>query len=250
MLLKIKASAKDIVLRLAYMDHPQIFKTFLLVHIFFGFLALFTFWIPLIAKKGQRLHISGGLSYVVAMSGVIITAIILCVIRLSDPHLPANRLQFSWFLLFICVLAATSAWYGLRVWQFGLRSKPHKNLIDLAASTLLLFSSIAMITYGFFQNNALIQYFPLIGVFLGSSQLLYWLRSQQEPNHAWFQHMKGMFSCVIATLTAFTVIGFPRIIHTSSENWLLWFGPSMILVPILIIWMRYYKSKFSKIKTL
>lgn len=222
------------------------FKTFLLVHIFFGFLAIFIFWIPLIAKKGQRLHISAGLSYVVAMSTVILTAIILCTLRLSDPDLPSKRQQFAWFLLFICVLAGTSAWYGLRVWQYSLRNQPHKNPIDLTMSSLLLFSSLAMMVYGYLHQNALLTYFPLIGVFLGSSQLVYWLSAPQRSNHAWFQHMKGMFSCVIATITAFTVIGFPRILHINSENWLLWFGPSLILVPILIVWMQYYKRKFYK----
>lgn len=224
------------------------FKHILYIHIFFGVMALLTFWIPLFAKKGSRIHIFGGRSYVTSMCMVAFTASILCSLRLINPNSTANEIQFAWFLLFISFLASSCAWYAIRVWHFKERTLPHYNILDISIAFILVISSIAMAGYGYINQDLLLTVFPLIGVFLGLGQLYYWLSTPTLKMHAWYQHMTGMFSCVISTLTAFAVVGFPRLFHIERMDWILWFGPTMIMVPILLIWKQFYRKKFAIIE--
>lgn len=230
------------------------FKVILYIHIIFGIIALFTFWIPMIAKKGQKLHIRAGMTYVTAMSVVILSAVLLCILILSNSPNYVNNSKtyinaqsFAWFLLFISILTAASLWYALRVWQFKNRIAPHINLLDLGFSLLLIICSIAMSSYGFYLHNFLYSYFPIIGIFLGCNQLHYWLSTPNSKMHAWFQHMGGMFASVIATLTAFSVTALPYLFPIkASVIKFFWIAPTVIFVPILLVWEYYYKKKFTQ----
>lgn len=214
-----------------------------MLHIVSGFLALIVFWIPIVAKKGGRLHNRVGWIYVGAMAVVAITALWMGIYRLAwDAGPDADAVPYSWFLLFVSILSSATAWYGVRVLRYKRRNAMHRRAIDLSFPALLLVSGIGMSVYGAVINFALLQYFPLIGIFLGGTQLLYWLRAPNKKAHWIIEHIVGMLSCCIATVTAFLVFGAPRLLNVESVSLLLWLLPTMIIVPFMIWFTNRYKS--------
>ncbi|WNS81571.1 DUF2306 domain-containing protein [Domibacillus sp. DTU_2020_1001157_1_SI_ALB_TIR_016] len=220
------------------------FDLILMLHIFGGFAALFTFWIPLVTKKGGKAHRRSGWLYTSGMIAVAVSAVYLSTVRLIDPASSQETVSFSLFLLFIAVLSSSTAYYGIRVLRFKDRKGIHKQAVDLGFPVLLLFSSIGMSIYGFSQHVPLLSWFPVLGLFLSATQLGYWLRPPSQKKHWWFEHFGGMLSCSIATITAFTVFGAPRLLDIEKVSMLLWFIPTLLLTPVIIGLSIYYRKKF------
>ncbi|WP_413304404.1 DUF2306 domain-containing protein [Bacillus sp. 1P10SD] len=224
-----------------------VFSSFRILHIVAGFVALFLFWIPIVTKKGGRVHNSVGWSFVIAMALVAVSALFMGSYRIFfDSDADSERISFSWFLIFISILSGTSSWYGLRVLRYKNRKNQHRNIIDLFASCLLLASGISISIYGISIGSSLLTYFPILGLFLGIIQLNYWLRKTTKKMHWYFEHFGGMFACSISTVTAFAVFGAPKLLQISSSNIFLWLAPTFVLVPILIGFKTYYERKFHK----
>jgi len=222
----------------------QLFDILRWIHIVSGFLALVVFWIPLVAKKGGPTHNRAGWVYVFAMASVSATALLMGVYRLTwDAGPDADAVPYSWFLIFISVLSASTAWYGLRVLRHKRRKSPHRKPADILFPALLLLSGIGISIYGWVIGFALLQYFPIIGWFLGGAQLVYWLTVPARKSHWATEHIVGMVSCCISTVTAFLVFGAPRLIGVEFTNLFLWILPTMALVPLMIGFSNAYKRK-------
>lgn len=215
-------------------------------HIIGGFLALFTFWIPIVTKKGGKIHRQSGWVYVAAMTIVSFSALYMGIYRIVDPNSSPEQFSFSLFLIFISILSGSTAYYGIRVLSNKKREAMHKNIADLSFSLLLLVSSIIISIYGFSIGFPLLSWFPLLGIFLSATQLRYWLNKPKNKMHWWFEHLSGMLGCSIATITAFTVFGAPRLLNIDSVNILLWFLPTILLTPVIIGFSIYYQRKFNK----
>ena len=213
------------------------------LHIVCGFAALLVFWIPIAARKGGKLHNRVGWAYVAAMGIVSVTALFMGVYRIAwnagpDP----DAIPFSWFLIFISVLSSSTAWYGVRVLRHKRRKAAHRQPIDLLFPSLLFVSGIAICIYGWTLGFPLLQYFPLLGLFLGGSQLAYWLKAPTQPSHWIVEHLVGMLSCCISTVTAFLVFGLPRLIGIDAVSLIVWFLPTIVIVPLII----YFSGKYQK----
>jgi uncharacterized membrane protein len=223
------------------------FVLFRQLHILAGFIALFTFWVPIVTKKGGKWHRRTGWIYVISMSIVAVSAFYMGAWRIFfDPSKSAESVSFAWFLIFIAVLSSASAWYGMRVLRFKRRSQSHRNRWDVGFPILLLVSGMSISIFGFISQNSLLAWFPAIGVFLGGSQLAYWLRPPRAQMHWWFEHLGGMLACCISTITAFIVFGAPRLWGSGSAPLLLWFLPTICLVPVIIGMNIYYRRRFKK----
>ncbi|RKD24622.1 DUF2306 domain-containing protein [Ammoniphilus oxalaticus] len=213
-------------------------------HIAAGFIALFVFWIPLVVKKGGPAHRVSGWIYVWAMVVVSISSFYMGIYRIGfDPQKSGESIAFAWFLIFIAILSGATAWYGIRVLKYKSRVVSHRHPLDLLFPSLLLLAGIGISIYGFIIDFPLLAYFPLLGLFLGGTHLLYWLRKPKLNQHWLMEHITGMMSCCIATITAFTVFGAPRLLHIESTGILLWILPSIIIVPLLIGFTNYYRKK-------
>lgn len=220
------------------------------LHIISGFTALLIFWVPIVTRKGRKIHTRSGWVFVTAMTSVSITALYMGVYRLAlDASLAPEEASFSWFLILIAILSGAAAWYGIRVLRYKKRTSSHREPIDLLFPILLLTSSIAMSVYGWIISFPLLQYFPIVGMFLGGIQLQYWLSIPKRRSHWVVEHIIGMFSCCIATITAFVVFGAPSLLQVEDVNVMLWFIPTIIFVPFIIGFASYYSRKMDGKRT-
>lgn len=212
------------------------------IHIAGGAAALASLWIPLIAAKGGRLHRRAGWVFVAGMGVVAATAIALCVHRFLLPPAPGNR-TMAVFLGYLGVLTGAGAYKGIRVLRTKNRTGRSRNALDLgvAAATLAFGPPTALVGYTSGFPPVLI--FGIIGTIGGVTTLRYWLRPPQERMHWWYQHMSDMIGTSIAAITAFLVLN-ARHFGLGTWSTLVWVGPTLIGVPLLLVWLRHYRRRF------
>lgn len=217
------------------------------LHIASGFLALCVFWIPIVTKKGGRTHHRFGWLYVIAMGIVSVTAFFMGIYRIAwDAGPDPDAIPYSWFLLFVAVLSSATAWYGIRVLSQKKRHLVHRKWSDLLFPFILLGSGIGVSLYGWVIDFGLLHYFPWLGIFLGGTQLLYWLRVPVKKSHWVVEHIVGMMSCCISTLTAFLVFGIPRLLQVEAASLWVWLLPTVLLLPLIFWFTSPYKEKLDK----
>lgn len=225
----------------------MLFTVFKILHVIAGFTALAIFWVPILTAKGGKAHIRFGWVYVAAMGVVSVTSWYMGVWRIAfDPQRDTESIAFAWFLIFIAILSAVTAWHGLRVLRFKRRADAHRHPLEIAPPAALLISGIGISAYGFYLDFPLLAYFPIVGIFLGTTQLAYWLRRPKQRMQWWFEHISNMMGCCIATITAFTVFGAPKLLNLSSVSPIVWFMPTLVLVPVIISMNNHYRKKFAR----
>ncbi|MFC5711966.1 DUF2306 domain-containing protein [Thalassorhabdus alkalitolerans] len=218
------------------------------IHIFSGFVALLIFWLPIVTRKGGKLHRRSGWVFVSSMATVSITAFYMGIYLIYlDAGTASGDTPFSWFLIFISILSGATTWYGVRVLRFKGRRISHSNTVDLIFPILLITSSIGIMIYGWVIGFPLLQYFPIVGLFLGGTQLKYWISIPKTSSHWVVEHTIGMLSTCIAAITAFTVFGAPRLLQVESVNLLMWFLPTLVFIPLIIVLTIYYEKKFTDV---
>jgi hypothetical protein len=215
----------------------------LYLHIAGGAAALLSMFIPLLTKKGGLTHRRAGWVFVSGMTVVSITALLLAGTRWMTDPTPRGR-EAGAFLFFVSILTATSVSAGVRVLRAKARTVAHRHPWDLGLPALLTVSSIAAAVYGLSTGNHLFTAFSVIGLLGGGSSLAYWLMPPTHPMHWWFEHMSSMLGACIAATTAFLVVNAGNL-GLQTFSLVVWLTPTVIGVPTIAIWTRYYKKRFA-----
>lgn len=213
------------------------------LHIAAGIVGLSVFWIPMVLGKGSPWHRRVGWTFVAGMATASVSGAWLSSYRLMS-ETDAGRLAAAFFLLFVSILTGAATWKGVRVLKFKQRSDRHVVAVDIAVAGLLAVFGALMMAVGAAEGRLLFVAFGLIGVVNGAGDLRYWLRPPTAPMHWWFEHMAGMMTTSIAALTAFLVLNAGRL-GLDTFGVIVWLAPTLVLVPINIVWQRYYRRRFT-----
>lgn len=229
-------------------NHP--IKWIILIHVLAGLIALLIFSIPLLSRKGGKLHVLSGWVYVYSMCVVGFSTFLISPWRaFLDPERSFASQGFALFLFYIAILTLISIWFGLRVLKDKHRQLSLRTISTLGPGILLLITGIATQISGYFFNNYILILFPLLGHRLAYDLLHYWWQKPDEKNHWWFAHMHGMCSACIATVTAFLVTALPRLSDRSLvRSPILWIAPGLIGGIWLRLKEKQYREKMSESK--
>jgi hypothetical protein len=222
--------------------NPFMLNTLLVIHVAGGSVALASMLIPLFTKKGGSIHRKAGWVFVAGMTAVSLTAFILAGVRaLTDPS--AQGRQAGVFLFYIALLTGAGVSAGIRVLRAKQRTAAHGHWWDITVAAALAAGALLTLGYGLATGHALSAAFSLIGIVNGTSQLRYWLSPPSHHMHWWFEHMSAMLGACIAATTAFLVLNADRL-GVETLSLALWLSPSVIGVPTIALWTRYYRQKF------
>ncbi|MVM33378.1 DUF2306 domain-containing protein [Spirosoma sp. HMF4905] len=220
----------------------------LIIHIATGFTALLVGLIPMFSKKGSQLHNRTGLIYVYCMITVAITALLLCGLQ-----------PFKMMRLFLTGIAVFSFYLSMTGWRATKQKKTGPTSFDKGLTFITLMVSVGMIGFGVYLlalNGA--SFFPILFSFFGVLTLTFAGRDVKqmtqptEKMHWFFQHFTRMGGSYIATFTAALVTNLARILPDNAPDWagtLGWIAPSIIGGMLIGRTVRYYKKKFSAVKT-
>lgn len=227
-------------------------KTFFLItHIAVGFLALVVGLVPMVSKKGSRLHNTTGLIYYWSMVVVAVSAVVLVLLSpITD-----GRLFLTGIALFSFYLCFT----GRR--SLKQRDSEPIRWHDWGISGSMAATAGAMISYGLYHLSALLLegkfenigiLFIVFGIFSGTNARYDFkrYRSPQTSKYGkrewFFMHIVRMSGSYIATFTAFALVNIryvfpnsPSVVYIAT-----WILPGIIGGMIISRAVRFYLAKF------
>jgi uncharacterized membrane protein len=214
----------------------DIFKFFLILHIFFGSIGLLAGTYNMAAKKGDKLHKLIGKIFAISMLGAGFSSLLLAILHRNDFLLAVG--------IFTIYLTATG-WRYLYLKNIIEGQKPL--IIDWIIMVFMALGIVVFVTIGtksILDKN----YFGIIifaFAWRGITFVIHDFKTYQgkikEKNYWLIAHLQRMSSAYIASLTAFVVVNAPN--KFSFVPWLL---PAAIFVPFIIKWTRKYTFEKSK----
>lgn len=196
------------------------------LHIAIGAAALIGFWTAGLARKGSVLHRRAGHVFLLAMTGIVITAVpmTLYALHLGRPNTAA-------FLGYLIVITATGTWASWRAIVDKRDIKRYTGNVYIALAVLSIASGAAMLALGTKIGAPLLIGFSAIGLYIGFDMLRKRRRREQlaaRPRWWLIEHYTAMIGNGIAVHIAFLGIGLPRLlpmVDGAALHYLAWFGP-------------------------
>lgn len=237
----------------------------LTLHIMAGTVGLVSMFVPMIARKGSRVHRRAGWVFVVAMamvalSGLGIAAAWLTVpLQARPPERPLSPEQLDRyasslrtmgvFFGFIGVIVAGSMWQGLvALWQRR-DAIAWGNPIDRGFAWATLVLGVVLLVVGGIHWNPVVFGFGVFGVVGGVGDLRFYARKDRPKNTWLLRHLQAMLGGATAATTAFTVQAVGRVLSESGNGqWLMlaWGLPPVLGTLLAYRWSRRVANKSSR----
>ena len=222
----------------------MIYSILLALHGLVGLVALVTYWLAAFARKGSPWHRTVGKLYMVAMLGIVVTAIPMTVIIAW-----LGKYPLALFLGYLAIVTATGVWLGWRSIRRKNDQSAFRDRAYLVVALVNIAAAAASATVGAKIGQPLLIGFSAVG-FIGGAQMLI-RRARPVANARWWlrEHFAAMIGCGVATHVAFLQIGFARLaqmfgLHPPAWYSLLgWFLPVAVSVAVGIRLNRKYMPK-------
>jgi hypothetical protein len=153
-----------------------------------------------------------------------------------------------YFLASVSVFSFYMAFRGYRVLA---RKRPdlhqRAKVLDWAVTLLTLAGSLMLVVLGIFRTGGLwvtlgpaAIAFGGVGLLLTGMDIREFLYPPRDRHFWWYSHMSGMIGSYIAAVSAFSVTNFhflPTLVR--------WLWPTVIGVPLMVLWIRSYATRFA-----
>ena len=209
-----------------------------------GVLALMTFWSAAFLRKGSSLHRRVGQGYLLAMVGIVATALPMAAVKVA-----AGQAVIATFLAYLVVITATGVWGAWRAIRDKHDVVRYTGPVYAGFAWLCLLSGVAVFALGVRVGSPLLMGFSVIGLFTGQDML----RKRRHPGRLaaqprWWlvEHYTAMLGNGIATHVAFLAIGLPRLLPAvdgAALHYFAWFGPLVVALVAKVLVDRRWKPK-------
>ncbi len=210
----------------------NLFKLLLFIHITGGFLSLLIGSFLLFQKKGDKKHkLLGNIYFYSLLSSAIVS-------------LPMSYIHPNHFLFIIGVFTSYMLLSGKRYLEK--RKIEDVKIMDWTLTLLMLFFSVGFIGFGI-HNLILAKSFGIVFLVFGGISMLFVYQDKRNfegksiiKNYWLTTHLQRMVGSYITSITAFVVVN-----NTFLPNVVAWLLPTVLLVPLIFIWTKKYKSSIS-----
>ena len=197
-------------------------------HAGLGVLALATFWIAGLSRKGSPLHRAAGKVYLPAMTGLLLAAVPLAIAVFQRSPVGGA------FLGYLLVISVTSVWCSWRAVKdkkdWARYTGPvFRGLMWANLASALVIAGVGLLLAK--QMQLVIVSFSGIGLF---AFVQMWRFSRQPPEDPrWWlrEHLNAMLGNGVATHIAFLSIGLPKVLPMLAGATLMnlaWLGPLVV----------------------
>jgi hypothetical protein len=209
------------------------------LHIGIGVIALASFWITAVLQKGTRLHRSVGGVYLLAMLGILLTAVPMAVFAFVRGN-PASGV----FLLYLALVTGSSAWLALRAVRRRGSFLSYLAMPYRPVAWLNVAAGAAVLLLGIIEGSWLLAGMSVIGLSLGL-RMVRVARFRSADRNWWLQrHYTGIIGSAAAAHIAFLNLGLRHFVPASWSDaitYLAWFGPVLTSAAVVIVLNRRYK---------
>jgi len=220
------------------------YKLLLSLHGLLGVLALVTFWIGGMTRKGSPLHKRAGKLYLLAMVALLVPALPLAI------RILVLKSQLGGvFLLYLWVITVTSVWTSWRAIRDKRDWARFAGPAYKALAGLNIVSGVVVLGMGLFlaqDSQAIFIAFSSVGLLGGIAMLRFTRQAPDNPRWWLKEHLGAMIGNGVATHIAFLSIGLPKMLPMFDGPLLhnvAWLGPLAAAVAARIHLGRKYLPK-------
>ncbi len=185
----------------------QNYRITLFVHIVAGSIALASYWLAALARKGSPLHRGSGKAYLGAMTVILASSSLL-----AGHFWARGKTGIATFLTYLVLITATAMWLGWRATRMKRDQAGFRGPRYLGVALLNVLAGVLVCGIGLRSGNALLIGFSQVGIVVGAQML--WRRAHPLQMPRWWlkEHFGAMLGCGVATHIAFLGIGLRRIL--------------------------------------
>lgn len=233
----------------------HLFEILVILHVIFGATGLIAFWVPIAARKGAAAHRKWGRIASYGFIGAGVLAIIMALFSLygSEERWPniTDRVLFDglfgWMMLYLGLLTLGFADYGLatvkhRSNRAALRA-PRYQIVFV----LVILAALQCGVYGYAIGEPLMMLVAFIGIVAMATQLLAIWRKDMPRGAYVGEHFRALLGMGISAYTAFLSVGLIRLIPEQVFNPLIWAGPSIMGVSMIIYFTVQLNRKIKRV---
>lgn len=221
----------------------HLFEIFVVLHVIAGTIGLVAFWVPIATAKGAQTHRKWGRIACYGFVGAGFLAIVMALYSLYGPELRIPSVTdrelfaglFGWMMLYLGLLTIGFADYGLAVVKHGRARLPLRSLRYQSVMAAVVLSALWCGYFGFRVEHPLMVLVAGIGLIAMLMQEIFVWRSSDPPPKSYVgEHFRALIGMGISAYTAFLSVGLIRMIPEEVFNPMIWAGPSMIGVGLII----------------
>lgn len=219
-----------------------LFEALVVVHIITGTVGLVAFWGPIVTRKGAANHRKWGRVACYGFLGAGALAIAMALLSLYGPEtrIPSitdRRLfagLFGWMMLYLGFLTIGFVDYGLGVVRHARAPRALRALRYQAVIGAVVISGAWCGWFGWQVGHPLMMIVAAIGIIaMIMQQKFIWSANPARGMHVG-EHFRALLGMGISAYTAFLSVGLVRLMPEQVFNPLIWAGPSVVGVGLII----------------
>jgi len=231
----------------------HLFETLVVAHVIAGTIGLVAFWVPIATRKGAPRHRRGGRWAVWGLIAAGALAIAMAIYSLIDtsrhPEIADRALYeglFGWMMLYLGTLTIGFADYGLAVVRHRARREALRAVRYQLVMLAVVMTGAWCGIFGWRVGDPLMVLVAVIGIVSMLMQQVFIWRPAALSRQAYVgEHFRALIGMGISAYTAFLSVGLIRIVPEEVFNPMIWAGPSMVGVG-LIIWFTLQAKRKTK----
>ena len=220
-----------------------LFEALVVLHVATGAVGLTAFWGPIVTRKGAAKHRKWGRATCYGFLGAGALAIAMALLSLYGPEHRHPEVTdralyeglFGWMMLYLGVLTIGFVDYGLAVVRHRSDRRALRSARYQAMIAAVVISGAWCGIYGFRVGHPLMMLVAFIGIVAMLIQQRYIWRKDDPPRTTYIgEHFRALIGMGISAYTAFLSVGLIRLIPEHVFNPLIWAGPSVIGVSLIL----------------
>ena len=220
-----------------------LFEALVVLHVATGAVGLTAFWGPIVTRKGAAKHRKWGRATCYGFLGAGALAIAMALLSLYGPEHRHPEVTdralyeglFGWMMLYLGVLTIGFVDYGLAVVRHRSDRRALRSARYQAMIAAVVISGAWCGIYGFRVGHPLMMLVAFIGIVAMLIQQRYIWRKVDPPRTTYIgEHFRALIGMGISAYTAFLSVGLIRLIPEHVFNPLIWAGPSVIGVSLIL----------------
>jgi len=201
-------------------------------HIGIGAVALTSFWVVAVLRKGTRLHRRVGDVYLLAMLGILLTATPMAAVAFVR-----GKPVFGTFLIYLALVTGTAAWLAFRAIRRRGSIDSYLAMPYRPVAWLNMGAGTAVLLLGATEGQLLLVGMSVIGLLLGYRMLSFGAQGGADRNWWLKRHYTGIIGSSAAAHIAFLNLGMRHLMPASLFEtlvYLWWFGPVLVSAAAVI----------------
>lgn len=221
----------------------HLFEILVILHVLTGATGLIAFWIPIGSKKGARNHRRWGK---IACFGFMTAGALAIAMALLSLYGPEERIPsftdrelfdglFGWMMLYLGLLTIGFADYGLSVVRHARTRKALRRFRYQIVIAAVILSAAYCFLYGYRVGEVLMMGVAVLGIVaMTLQQVFIWRAEVPSPKAYVGEHFRALIGMGISAYTAFMSVGLIRLVPEEVFNPIIWAGPSVVGVGLII----------------